>query len=207
MRNENQNQRRNNNRNNNSNGAKRERVRKERPVRTKVDRDTEVIVMNNTFGRFIHDNPRMSMVIDLEQYADEDYVTVGDLRAIVNASKKVLEGFDLIIVDVPSGDNTVKEVVEYLGLGKRYEDYFKAVGDEDGKGSLKDFVLNTSEEQFERNLNSMDKGLRNKVIDLSVQLFKMKKLRDYGKMEIIESIVGEDLFEDAKDTEIDLEID
>lgn len=205
--NQNQNQRRNNNRNNSGNEASRERIRKERPIRKKVDRDTEVIVMNNTFGRFIHNNPRMNMVIDLEKYADEEYVTVGDLRTIANTSKKILEGFDLIIVDVPSGENTVKEVVEFLGLGKRYEDYFEAVGSEDGHGSLKDFVLNTTEEQFERNMNAMDKGLRNKVIDLAVKLFKMKKLRDFGKMEVIEDIVGEDLFDDAKLTEIDLEID
>lgn len=196
MRNQNQNQRRNN-KNDNSN---RERVR-QRPARARVDRDTEVVLMNNTFGRYIHNNPRISMVIDLERYGDEEYVTVGDLRTIANTNKKIFEGFDLVIVDVPSGENTVQEVVEFLGLGKYYADYFMAVGTENG--TLTDFVLKTSEEQFERNLNSMDKGLRNKVIDLSIKLFKMKKLRDYGKMEVIQDIVGDDVFEDAKNTEID----
>lgn len=202
---ENQKRRSNSNRNNNRNHNERRTAK--RPTRVKVDRDTEVVVINNTFGRFIHNNPRLSMVIDLDRFGDEEYLTVGDLRTIANTNKKILEGFDLVILEVPDGENTVEEVVNFLGLGKHYDAYFKATGKGDN-GSLQDFVLRSDEDQFERILKAMEKGLRNKVVDLSVKLFKMKKLKDYGKMQIIQEIVGdEDLFDDAKYSEIDLEID
>lgn len=200
-----ENQKRRNNSNRNRN-PKRDN-RNARPTRVKVDRDTEVVVMNNTFGRFIHNNPRLSMIIDLDRFGDEEYLTVADLRTIANTNKKILENFELIILEVPDGENTVEEVVNFLGLAKHYEAYFKAVG-KNGNGSLKDFVLRSDEEQFERTLNSMEKGLRNKVVDLSVKLFKLKQLKDYGKMQVIQDITGnEDLFDDAKGSEIDLEID
>lgn len=201
-----ENQKRRNNSNRNRNRNEQRNARPSRPARVKVDRDTEVVVMNNTFGRFIHNNPRLSMIIDLDRFGDEEYLTVADLRTIANTNKKIFENFELIILEVPDGQNTVEEVVNFLGLGKHYESYFKAVGS-NGNASLKDFVLRSDEEQFERTLNSMEKGLRNKVVDLSVKLFKMKQLKDYGKMQVIQEITGnEDLFDDAKGSEIDLEI-
>ncbi len=196
--------------NNNQRAVRTEKPQPQRKRRVTVDRDVEVVVVSNTIGRFYYSNPRMSMVIDLHKIGDEEYITVGDLRTILNSSRKVLEGFQILITEVMHEDYTVEDVLIFLGLDKRYNEYLsltkKLSGSNPEIGDIKDFLIKAPVQSFERIMKNMDEKLRGKIIESAVTLFKLKEFADYNKMQIIESFVSEDLFEDAKDTEVDKDI-
>ncbi|MGP0689842.1 hypothetical protein ACW5UC_25170 [Priestia aryabhattai] len=222
-----ENKQRNNNNNNNSNKNKNSRPKRqhqpssnqpsrngERPVqrrrRVTVDRDVEVVVVSNCLGDFFYENPRMSMVIDLQHIDDEEYITVGDLRTILNSNRKILEGFDILITEVLDDRYTLDDVLTFLGLDKKYEEYYSLTGKRKGKMAevkdIKDFLVKAPALTFEKVMETIEPKLRNKVIETSVTLFKLKEFGDYNKMQTIRKYVNDDIFADAEETEVENDI-
>jgi len=202
----------NGNRNNTNNRPVREEVaqKPKRKQRVNIDRNTEVVVVNNELGRFIFDNPRMITSLDMLNHGDEDYITVADLRVILNTSRKVLEGFSLLITEVVNGEYELEDVLVYLGLDKAYEEYF-SISPEWKQGNvqsadIKEFIQKSKAPQFKIVLETVDVKLRNKIIEASVALFKLGQFGDYQKMQAIRKLVNDDLFLDAEETEIDEEV-
>lgn len=189
--------------------ARQQQQRPQRRRRVAVDRNVEVVVVSNVIGRFYYENPRMSTVIDLHHIGDEEYVTVGDLRTIINSSRKILEGFDLLLTEVIDSDYTLEDVLIFLGLDRKYDEYFSLNKGRSGApqvADVRDFLVNTPAKSFEKIMETIDSKLRSKIIEIAVTLFKLKEFGDYNKMRIIESYVSEDLFDDAEETEVDNEI-
>lgn len=220
-RNRNNNGRFNNNENRNKRndrGNRNERnERNERPQRPQrrrrvnVDRNIEVIVVSNVIGsKFFYENPRMSQNIDLAKIGDEEYITVGDLRTMLNSNRKILEGFQLLITDVVDNEVTLEDVLIYLGLDRKYEEYYSLANKQDGElaevTDIKNFLLKAPINAFEKTMEKIDSKLRTRVIEMAVVLFKLKEFGDYNKMRIIESYVNDELFADANETEVDEDI-
>ena len=200
-------EKKNRNRNRNSNKTQSQTKRRKRVT---VDRDVEVVIASNTIGEFYYSNPRMSMVIDLAKIGDEEYVTVGDLRAMVNTDRKYLESFKIIINDVLDERYTIEDVYTFLGLEKAYQQFYEMADKEPNdylsSEDIKDFILNTPYDEFEHKLENMEQRLRSSVIEQAVILFKLKIFSDYNKMQAISSYVSEDLFNDAIETEVDEDV-
>lgn len=220
-RNRNNNSRYNNNgnRNNrNDRGNRNERnerneqpKRPQRKRRVNIDRNIEVIVVSNVVGsKFFYENPRMSQNIDLAKIGDEEYITVGDLRTMLNSNRKILEGFQLLITDVVDNEVTLEDVLIYLGLDRKYEEYYDLANKQNGElaevTDIKDFILNAPINAFQKTMEKIDSKLRTRVIEMAVILFKLKEFGDYNKMRIIESYVNDELFADANETEVDEDI-
>lgn len=184
--------------------------RPQRRRRVTVDRDVEVVIVSNSLGRFYYEHPRMASIIDLHHIGDEEYVTVGDLRTILNTSRGILERFDILITEVMDDRYELEDVLLFLGLDRKYEEYFSLNGSKDGgfaqTTDIKDFLVNTPAKSFERIMDSIDPKLRAKIIEIGVTLFKLKEFGDYNKMRIIERYVSDELFSDAEETEVDPEI-
>lgn len=208
----NQNRNRNNNNRNRSNNQDRNRQQQkpQRKRRVNVDRNVELVVISNVHHKFFYENPRMSMIIDLQKIGDEEYLTVGDIRTILNSNRRIIEGFQLIITDVLDSEYTLEDVLIYLGLDKKYEEYYslsrKSMGAQAEVTDIKNFILNSPVQVFEKAMNNIDEKLRTRVIEASVVLFKLKEFGDYNKMSIIESFVNDELFADAKETEVNDDI-
>ncbi len=167
-----------------------------------VDRDTVVVISNNLpSGSYYYEHPRMSMSIDLQQAGDEEDVTVGDLRVIMNSSRATLEGFDILITDVIDDKYTVQDVIGFLGLTRQYDEYYSlAEKDLDEGTSVEDleiFVKESPYDSFKYNFEKVNKQLRNKIIEIAVKLFKKEEFGDYNKMQLIQVYTKKDLFDDA----------
>lgn len=187
-----------------------DKLRDERPQRRKrvnVDRNTEVIVVNNEMWRFVYDNPKMQTALDMEKHGDEDYITVGDLRVMLNSNRKILEGFSLLITEVVGGEYELEDVLVYLGLDKKYDEYF-SLSPEWKRGQVessdvKEFILKSNAQKFKHIMETVDSKLSKKIIETAVTLFKTGEFGDYQKMQVIRSYAGDDIFADAEETEID----
>ncbi|HFK1434973.1 TPA: hypothetical protein ACGXNJ_005127 [Bacillus cereus] len=186
----------------------RERLEK-KPVRRRVnvDRDTMCVIVNNSFGQFFYENPRMTEQISMERHGDETEVSVNDLRAMVNSGRKNLEGFSIIITEVLDPEYTLEDVLGYLGLTKVYDELYALSNGDSDPDTIKNFIQRTSAKKFKEVMESMSPKLRAKVIETSVKLFKLDEFGDYTKMKVIEEYVNEDLFDDAEETEINDEIE
>lgn len=196
---------RNNNNRNNNRPQREERPQRRR--RVSVDRDTELVVVSNVPHRFFYENPRLSIVIDLQNIGDQEYLTVGDIRTIMNSNRKIIEGFSLLITDVLDNQYTLEDVLVFLGLDKKYDDYYsltkKRIGDVVSVSDIKEFLLNSPVNSFEKTMEKIDDKLRARVIEQAVVLFKLKEFGDYNKMRVIEGYVHDELFADAQETEVD----
>jgi hypothetical protein len=205
-------QRNNRNRNQDNRGKNRGN-RQERPQRKRrvtVDRDVEVVVISNVLTKFFYENPRMNMVIDLENIGDEEYLTVGDIRTILNSNRKILEGFQLVITEVLDDSYTLEDVLTFLGLDKKYDEYYslarKPKGSRIEVTDIKNFLEKSSVDAFEKTMKSIDEKLRSRVIETAVVLFKKKEFGDFNKMRVIEEYVSDELFADAQETEVNDDI-
>ncbi|HDR7263679.1 TPA: hypothetical protein QCW91_002075 [Bacillus cereus] len=205
-----QNRNNSNRRDNRKNRPELDKLRDERPQRRKrvnVDRNTEVIVVNNEMWRFVYDNPKMQTALDMEKHGDEDYITVSDLRVILNSNRKILEGFSLLITEVVGGEYELEDVLVYLGLDKKYDEYF-SLSPEWKRGQVessdvKEFVLKSNVQKFKHIMETVDAKLSKKIIETAITLFKTGEFGDYQKMQVIRKYAGDDIFADAEETEID----
>lgn len=199
-----------NRKNNSRNNRQEQNQRDERPQRRKrvnIDRNTEVIVVNNEMWRFVYDNPKMQTALDMEKHGDEDYITVSDLRVILNSNRKILEGFSLLITEVVGGEYELEDVLVYLGLDKKYDEYF-ALSPNWKRGQveasdIKEFILKSNAQKFKHVMETVDSKLVKKIVETAITLFKTGDFGDYQKMQIIRKHVGDDIFLDAEETEID----
>lgn len=190
--------------------AQAQKDKPERRRRVSIDRNVEIVVVSNVIGRFFYENPRMTQIIDLQHIGDEEYVTVGDLRTILNTSRKTIEGFDLLLTEVVDGSHDLEDVLIFLGIDRKYKEFF-SLNRSNTSGipdtsDLRHFLTNTPVSSFEKIMKTIDPKLRAKIIEASIVMFKLKQFGDYNKMSIIESYVNDDIFDDAKVTEIDNDI-
>ena len=200
-------------RNNRNNNRGRNEQRNEQPKRRRrvnIDKNVEVIVANNSFYHFIYDNPRINTSFDLQNWGDEEYITVGELRTMVNASRKIFEGFTLLIIEILDDEYTLEDLLTYLGLDNKYEEYFKMIPNKrDKRASVADirtFIEKSTTERFKQVLSGMDERLRGTVIETALTLFKTQNFGDYNKMQVIRELTHDDIFLDAEETEVDVHI-
>ena len=156
-----------------------------------IDRDTEVVIANNTYGMFVWESRNGDTSIVLEEHGDEEFITYGDLRKL----KKHLANMNIIITAVNSDDDdiTIMDVARGLRIRKVYEDYFKFIEnmDEDEADqetnvdvdSIEDFILASHVDEYEEAFNS---SLKEAIIEASVELYKRHELGEHGKIRLIQ---------------------
>lgn len=200
-------------RNNRKNNRVRNESRKEQPKRRRrvnIDKNVEVIVANNSFYRFVYENPRIHTSFDLPNWGDEEYITVGELRTMVNSSRKLFESFTVLIVEILDDEYTLEDLLVYLGLDDKYEQYFKLIPNQRDKqasvADIRTFIEKSNAERFEQVLEGMDGKLRATIIQTALLLFKTGDFSDYKKMQVIRKLTHDDIFLDAEESEVDVYI-
>lgn len=157
--------------------------------RVVVDRDTEVVFMNNTSGNLFYKCPKTHSIYDLYEYGDTDYITVEQLLAMNNSSRKMLKDLWIILLDVTNKDIDIEDVWKYLGLDNLYNDVVKP---EDVDG----FITKSTDAKFTSALEKMNKVLASKVIERAIVLYHRGELNSITKVNILKEFVGDDdLFE------------
>lgn len=166
-----------------------ETVKKSAPKRVVVDRDTEVIFMNNTNGNLFYRCPKTHATYDMYEYGDTDYITVEQLLIMNNTSRKMLKELWILLVDVATEGVELEDVLKYLGIDKLYSD---EIAPED----IDNFVLKAPDNKFIKTLEKMDKVLAKKAVERAVALYREGKLNSLTKLNAIKEFVGnDDLFE------------
>lgn len=155
----------------------------------RIDKDTEITVVNNTHGAFVYFFKDISL--ELDEYGDEDTLTFGELKTISSGRhKKVLQNLLLLITDVNDDELTVDDVVKQLKLDRYYAPVKEAINEEDdiSSDSFKTFVEKSTAEELKKAL-SID-NLKPALIEVSVELYKDKNFNDFDKRKAIGDSIG-----------------
>ena len=89
--------------------------------RKKMDLDIEVLVQNNRRG-ILNYNDGRGALIELQEYGDEEYVSMRTLKSLsTGRNKNLLRTLSLIIIDVIDEEVTLEDVLAELRLTKYYD--------------------------------------------------------------------------------------
>lgn len=137
--------------------------------RKKMDLDIEVLVQNNRRG-ILNYNDGRGALIELQEYGDEEYVSMRTLKSLsTGRNKNLLRTLSLIIIDVIDEEVTLEDVLAELRLTKYYD---KAKKDMDTEDDL--------------NVDVMDEFLEDASLDDIKRVMKNKNLRTCVSERIIE---------------------
>ena len=157
-----------------------------------IDRNTEVIIQNNTHGKFYWESLNHSTVIMLNGQNDEDFIRFGELRMMLSQLRPYLENMRIIISSVEDDDVSVLDVANALHIGKTYSDFFDKIADLDPNeiemtqdiqsADVESFIMDSDIEDFKK---AMQTNLKNILIEGAVFLHKQGELSDYDKMQLV----------------------
>lgn len=134
-----------------------------------MDLDIEVLVQNNRRG-ILNYNDGRGALIELQEYGDEEYVSMRTLKSLsTGRNKNLLRTLSLIIIDVIDEEVTLEDVLAELRLTKYYD---KAKKDMDTEDDL--------------NVDVMDEFLEDASLDDIKRIMKNKNLRTCVSERIIE---------------------
>ena len=174
-----------------------------RELRRLLNRDTEVLVMNNTQGTFYYYCPKTHMSMRLEEFGDSEIVTMEVLEGMKNRGKSIFKNYYLVILDVYPEENLVDEidvsdVLTYLGISDLYEtinDELEKYGDIYSDEFFDSLLLDKDLDDFKRILDKMHLGLARRLATRAHVVFKDKEFDSGNKMNLLQDKIGvEDLF-------------
>lgn len=169
-----------------------ERVNMSRRKRVQIDRDIEVVVVNFTSGVFFYEDPKTHNRYRMNEFGDEEYMTIDELTTMRNRHRAFLENMWIVIVDVLDDRYTVEDVVEFLRLESAYSNGLEA-------DKVDQFIMQSEPGVFNRIAKHADTGLAKRIGERALELFRNGRLEDINKVYTISKITGNDnLIEDLQ---------
>lgn len=160
-----------------------------------IDKNTELVIKNNTHGMFYWESPNKSTVILLENHGDEEFLTYGELKTMFSQMRPYLTSMGIIIAEVvDSEDLTVLDIAEGLRIGQTYRDFFENVADlnvdedidSDTVIDPEDFEAFIEDCETDEFTKAIQTSMRKALIEAAVSMYKQHRLSDYNKMTAIQ---------------------
>lgn len=162
-----------------------------------IDKDTEIVIKNNTHGGFFYQSRNGEMVIDLDEHGDEDRVTFGELVKNASRLRKALKRLNLIIIEVISDDGvTISDVVERLKVKDSYDELLSLSGDklEDvdviDTDMIEEFVQDSSAERIHKILSNNKSALHYTIAETITELYRRNEMSDLNKTNEVSRLLG-----------------
>ena len=176
-------------------GRKTQPKKKSKAELRKILKDAEAVVINN-FGVKVKYEDNNGFELELLSYGDSEIVEVEELRKMHVRKKSFFNNYWILITEVICDDEsvTLEDVYEYIGISKLYKEFANPDNE-----FFTDLLLDTSLDEFEKVLNTMNKELVFQLFLRATELYQEKELNDFFKIRAIENKVGRpDVFQDIK---------
>ena len=176
-------------------GRKTQPKKKSKAELRKILKDAEAVVINN-FGVKVKYEDNNGFELELLSYGDSEIVEVEELRKMHVRKKSYFNNYWILITEVICDDEsiTLEDVYEYIDISKLYKEFANPDNE-----FFTDLLLDTSLDEFEKVLNTMNKELVFQLFLRATELYQEKELNDFLKIRAIENKVGRpDVFQDIK---------
>lgn len=162
----------------------------------KIDKDTEITIANNTKGAFFYSNKNASLIINLNEYGDEDSISFSELKTILGDKRMILTDLILIITDVVDEECTIEDIVKALKLSDSYNEYLSLTNEKLGEvehidiRGVEEFVQDATAEEIGKILGNKKSKVRYAIAETAADLYKNKELSDWNKMKAVAEKLG-----------------
>ena len=176
-------------------GRKTQPKKKSKAELRKILKDAEAVVINN-FGVKVKYEDNNGFELELLSYGDSEIVEVEELRKMHVRKKSFFNNYWILITEVICDDEsvTLEDVYEYIGISKLYKEFANPDNE-----FFTDLLLDTSLDEFEKILDTMNKELVLQLFLRATELYQEKELNDFFKIRAIENKVDRpDVFQDIK---------
>ena len=176
-------------------GRKTQPKKKSKAELRKILKDAEAVVINN-FGVKVKYEDNNGFELELLSYGDSEIVEVEELRKMHVRKKSFFNNYWILITEIICDDEsvTLEDVYEYIGISKLYKEFANPDNE-----FFTDLLLDTSLDEFEKVLNTMNKELVFQLFLRATELYQEKELNDFFKIRAIENKVGRpEVFQDIK---------
>jgi hypothetical protein len=139
-----------------------------KPPKRKIDNDEDIVIMNNTTGRYKYIS-RTGYVTEMNDYGDTENIPYRELRTMSSGQKRHIEAAFIVILD--------EDAVKALGYERLYENVLDFEGVEE---VLKD------PERLDAMLKKMPTTMRETVGSIATRKFRDGELYDMRVKKVIE---------------------
>ena len=161
-----------------------------KPKRVKIDKDLEVLVMNNTTGTLVYVDRKSGNTYEMSGFGGTEYFTVDELRVMKNTQNSFFENYWIIPVEVDDDEIEIEDVMKYLGLEEWYKDAML-------KSDVDNLLIKMSIDKFDKVIDNLNQIYVARITERAVELYRQKKFNDMYKMKTLERKLNkEDLFVD-----------
>lgn len=152
----------------------------------KILQNAEVVIVNND-GCSIGYSDNNGIEIYLQSRGDTEIVEVEDLRKMHLRKKEFFNNYWILAIDVICDDEsiTLKDVYDYIGIGKLYEEF-----ENPDQDFFDDLILDCPLKDFKKIIEKMNKALVLQLFNRAVVLYKEEKFVDSIKIRAIEKAMG-----------------
>lgn len=168
--------------------VKEPRKESRKDLRKLIDKDTEVVIMNNTAGMFVYECPRTRAYFELQEYGDTDVMTVEQLNIMKNQHRRILENYWIVPIESIEDGIETSDILRYLSLDSLYKDC------EISYETLDNILLNTKYSNFTTLVDKLNNKMVERLVERGVELYKRKKFVDLSKMKVLEKTIGREGF-------------
>lgn len=162
-------------------------VKEVKPKRVEVNRHDMVRVTNCTDSN-VYFTSYSGFLIELPAGGTSMNITVEQLQEIANKARTAMQRYEIVPVEVISGDCELQDVYNYVGIAN-----LDIIPD---PNYLRDLILNTSAEDIEALLSVKKQEFKEAVVAMAVNLFNDGYLNDFMKMNYFIKLTGNSLLFD-----------
>jgi len=155
-----------------------ENIAETKTIRPQIDRYRHVPVMNVTNGTLVYVSRNGAEWV-WEGYGAVEDIEYHELQTMKSSQRRFIDEPFIIILD--------EEVVSAMGLERQYEKL-----DREQLQSL-DVIFKLRQEEFEKTLKSLPKGIQHSVITRANYLYGIGKLESLAKIRFINEEFGTDI--------------
>lgn len=159
--------------------------------RVQIDRDVEVVIVNFTSGTFFYKDPKTHNRYRMNNFGDEEYITIDELMTMKNRHRAYLENMWIVIVDVLDDRYTVEDVMSFLRLENACALEVERVDE---------FIYDATGDLFERVVSHTGTAFSKRVCERTLTLYREGSLRDMNKVYTIAKLTDNmEMLEDKGD--------
>lgn len=163
------------------------KIEEVKPKRVEVNRHDMVRVTNCTDSN-VYFTSYSGFLIELPAGGTSMNITVEQLQEIANKARTAMQRYEIVPVEVISGDCELQDVYNYVGIAN-----LDIIPD---PNYLRDLILNTSAEDIEALLSVKKQEFKEAVVTMAVNLFNEGYLNDFMKMNYFIKLTGNSLLFD-----------
>lgn len=162
-----------------------EKVAEKKEIKRAVVNRHDIVRVTNCSNAHVYFTSYSGFMIELPMNGTSVNITVEQLQEIANKARGVLQRFEIVPVEVISGDFELEDLYNYVGIA-----HLDIVPEID---YIERLVLNTKVDELKSILTAKKQEFKEAVLSKAIELFNNGDLNDFTKLNFFREFTGNHL--------------